>query len=391
MNNLQRGIIDLVKAALTGENITLPADFDWSAAGPLGASHSILPMLYYGALHAGVSLPDAVRSRLEAAAMRGVFIDQNQLYEIGRIRACFLENGIDFMPLKGCLLKGLYPQTDMRPMGDADILIKMDQYDTIRPLMEQLGYEAVLESDHELVWEKKGALYLELHKRLIPSYNKDYYAYFGDGWKLARKTDTTEYTMGDEDQFIYLFTHYAKHYRDSGIGIRHLVDLYMYLRAKPQMDWTYVERELDQLQLLPFCRNTLATMDVWFKGAADTEMTDFITDRIFGSGSFGTRENALLSEGLKSSKSGTKEQVQTRKRLAMIFPSAAVLTPKYPILGKCPWLLPFMWLHRWVAALLFKRDIIRREQGRVNVMTADNIAAYQDDLNYVGLDFNFEE
>ena len=61
MNNLQRGVIDLVKAALTGEKITLPADFDWSVAGPIGVSHSILPMLYYGAANAGVTLPEEVQ------------------------------------------------------------------------------------------------------------------------------------------------------------------------------------------------------------------------------------------------------------------------------------------------------------------------------------------
>ena len=114
-------------------------------------------------------------------------------------------------------------------------------------------------------------------------------------------------------------------------------------------------------------------------------------DRIFGSGSFGTQKNSLLSEGLKNSKSGTKEGVQTRKRLVMAFPSAKALAPKYPVLNKCPWLLPAVWVYRWVAALLFKRDTIRREQDKVNVMTAENIAAYQDELNYVGLDFNFEE
>lgn len=390
MNNLQRGIIDLVQAALTGESVTLPADFDWAAAGPIGVAHSILPMLYYGAQNGGVTLPGEVQKRLESAAMKSLFIDQNQIYEIDRIRTCFVENGIDFMPLKGCLLKALYPRTDMRPMGDADILIKTEQYDAIRPLMEGLGYESKLESDHELVWQKS-TLYLELHKRLIPSYNRDYYAYFGDGWKLARKTATTEHVMGDEDQFIYLFTHYAKHYRDSGIGIRHLVDLHLYLQAKPQMDWAYIEQELEKLQLLPFCRNTLSVIDVWFKGAADTALTDFITDRIFGSGSFGTQKNSLLSEGLKNAKSGSAEAVQTRKRMAMVFPSAKALAPKYPVLDTCPWLLPFVWVYRWVAALLFKRDKIRREQDKVNVMTAENISAYQDELNYVGLDFNFEE
>lgn len=391
MNSLQRGIIDLIYTALTKEPITLPSDFDWDAACSLGANHQILTMLYYGARNAGVTLPQAWRERLEYAAIQGVFRDQNQLYELERIRTCFLENGIEFMLLKGALLKVLYPQTDMRPMGDADILIKTAQYDKIVPLMEQLGYTAELESDHELVWQKPGALYLELHKRLIPSYNKDYCAYFGDGWTLARSTDTTEYVMGDEDQFIYLFTHYAKHYRDGGIGIRHLVDLHVYRQAKSSLDWAYIDQELEKLQLLTFCRNSMATLDVWFNGASDTPMSDFITEHIFGSGPFGTKEKSIMADALKVSKTVEKENVQKQKRWKVFFPSFAAMSNAYPWASKSRLLLPFAWVYRWVVVLIFRRESIEIQRKQIGSLTVENITAYQDELNYVGLDFNFEE
>ena len=51
--------------------------------------------------------------------------------------------------------------------------------------MQNLGYSEGSESDHELIWRKGNKILIELHKRIIPSYNKDYYAYFGDGWQLA--------------------------------------------------------------------------------------------------------------------------------------------------------------------------------------------------------------
>jgi len=391
MNALQRSILDLLKSCLTHEKTQLSADFDWQYACQLGKAHQILPMLYYGALQSEAVVPPAVREYLERAAVHSVFVDQNQLYEIALLREQFLQNGVEFMLLKGVLLKQMYPQTDMRPMGDADILIKTEQYAIIKPIMQQLGYEEVLESDHELVWDKKGALYAELHKRLIPSYNKDYYSYFGDGWRLAQPVEGTEYRMRDEDQFIYLFTHYAKHYRDAGIGIRHLMDLHVFLQAKPTLDWGYVEAELEKLQLLTFCRNSLETIDVWFKGKEDTPMSDFMTDRIFGSGSFGTQENQHLSEGVKTTKTAPKEKVQQKKVLRLIFPSVEVLALKYSILRKMPFLLPFVWIYRWIAALLFKWNIIHSHWEGVKVMTEENVAAYQDELNYVGLDFNFEE
>ena len=391
MNLLQRGILDLLKACLTGQKATPDDAFDWEFVYRIGKSHQILPMLYYGVLESEVEIPEEIRGKLETVTFQSVFIDQNQLYEISQIKKQFEENAIDYVPLKGMILKHLYPKTEMRTMGDADILIRTEQYEKIKPIMLQLGYEEILESDHELIWDKRGALHLELHKRLIPSYNKDYYAYFGDGWKLAHRTDSSKYEMRDEDQFIYLFTHYAKHYRDAGIGIRHLVDLYVFLRAKPDLNWNYVNCELERLQLLDFCRNSLETVWVWFDGKTDSEMSDFITNRIFGSGSYGTRENHLLSDGLKTSKSVTKDQVQKTKMLKLIFPSAKALSAKYTVLKKMPFLLPLVWVYRWIVAVLFKRRNIKKQRDAVNMMSSENISAYQDELNFVGLDFNFEE
>ena len=198
----------------------------------------------------------------------------------------FEENGIDHMPLKGTLLKPLYPKSELRCMSDADILIKPEQYEAIRSIMLKLGYTEGLESDHEYIWKKENFFTAELHKRLIPSYNKDYYEYYGDGWQLGKIVNGYCYAMTDEDQLIYLFTHFAKHYRDSGIGIRHLIDLEIYLKKKPELDFAYIDRELQKLQLDVFYGNVLKTLKAWFEGGDEDEVTDFVTERIFGSGSY---------------------------------------------------------------------------------------------------------
>lgn len=391
MDLLQRGILDLLGSCLDGKRSALPADFDWRKACEIGKAHQILPMLYYGALQSEVEIPDDIKDFLERVTFQSIFIDKNQMYALVELERSFQENGIEYLPLKGALLKNLYPKTEMRSMGDADILIRLEQYEAIKPILLQLGYEEILESNHELVWDKRGALHLELHKRLIPSYNKDYYAYFGDGWNLAHKSEGSRFEMKKEDQFIYLFVHYAKHYRDAGIGIRHLTDLYVYQKANADMDVAYVERELERLQLLDFYRNSVETVSVWFNGKPNTEMSDFMTDRIFKSGSYGTREKQTLSEGLKQSKEISVEKVQKNKLRSLIFPSANALSQKYRCLKRAPWLLPFIWIYRWTAAILFKPKNIKRQRETVSAMSSENILAYQRELNYVGLDFNFEE
>ena len=390
MQALQRGIIDLVKACLTKEKAEIGSEFDWDAAYEIGRKHDIIPMLYYGAAESGIQPPEEVRRKLRLVTIKCTMLDRNQRSEVEKIEQSFEARGIDYLPLKGVAMKQRYPRPELRTMGDADILIREEQYADIRPIMDELGLTEILESDHELVWDKPGLLHLELHKRLIPSYNKDYYAYYGDGWKLAQKTESNRYAMRAEDEFIYLFTHYAKHFRDGGVGIRQVADLFVFLRTYPELDGQYIETELAKLSLDVFYRNTRATLSTWFENGRNTDMTDFITEKLFASGSFGKDEDHVVASGVRAAATEKPELVKWHKRIQIIFPSAKAMSKNYPVLKSCKLLLPFVWVHRWVKVLLFKRGNIQRNFDRINTLTAENIRERQAELNYIGLNFNFD-
>lgn len=387
MDSQQRAVIDIVYSAFTGEKISLPNDFDFSNGVKIAKRHKIEVMFYYGALNCGFEKNASMRELFMPVSVN-IAADEQQVFSVKELFAAFDEQKIDYMPLKGVLLKNIYPKSEMRSMSDADILIKTEQYDKIRAVMLKLGYNAVLESDHELVWNRN-SISIELHKRLIPSYNKDYYSYFGDGWRLAKVKNGTAYSMTDEDQLIYLFTHFAKHYRDGGIGIKHMTDLWVYRKSKPNLDEKYIKNELTALQLFDFYVNIKNTLSVWFDGKKEDPKTDFITDVIFNSGVYGTRDKHAVSDAVKLSKSTDK--VKTKKVFKLLFPSCRVLSVKYPCLKKAPFLLPFVWIYRIFTTVLFRSDKVKKQAQAIDKMNADNINDYRQSLNYVGLDFNFKE
>lgn len=392
MTDFERGIIDLVKAGVTEKSVSLSQSFDWEQAFKMALKHQIVPMLYYGVKNSKLNVPADILSKLELAAFSSVAVSSKQMYTLEEVFEAFEKNGIEYMPLKGSVLKSLYPKPEMRQMGDADILIKPKQYDKIKPIMLELGFEEKIESDHELNWVKKGILLLELHKRLIPSYNKDYYAYFGDGWRLARKTETSRFEMSDEDNLIYMFTHYAKHYRDGGIGIRHLVDFYVFLNTKKDINKAYIEKELKKLQLFEFYKNSMRTLSVWFEEAESDEITDFMTSKIMGSGSYGTTDAHIISSAVKTSKTAKTEKViKLKKIFDMVFIPYKNMKQLYPSLKKLPFLLPIMWIIRLVNTIFNRQDKIKKHNEELKLMSAENITKYQDELDFVGLDFNFKE
>ena len=391
MDAQQRSVIRIINSALTGEKYEIPADFDLQAAAKLAKKHSIVALFYYGALNCGISPDEAVMQELFTITCQYMVVSQAQMHKIYQLFAEFDSKKIEYMPLKGTVLREMYPKTEMRSMSDADILIKTQQYEQIKPIMQSLGYTEDVESDHEFVWTSTSA-YIELHKRLIPSYNKDYYSYFGEGWSLAKVCKGTRYFMTDEDQMIYLFTHFAKHYRDAGIGIKHIVDLWIYRKNKPELDEKYIETELKKLQLYDFYLNIIDTLAVWFKNAEDSPVSDLITDVIFNSGVFGTNQVLILSRAVKTSKqSGSTKSVKAYRIFHGVFLPYRKMASQYPILKKYQFLLPFLWIVRIFDILLFRREVITANQKELSAVTAEAIDDYQNSLNFVGLDFNFKE
>ena len=387
MNITQQGVIALLKSAITGKKMALPEQFDMAQAYPVLRHHSITAMGYVGAVNCGIdkNLPVMQKLRMDYAAC--LMNSQGQVAEIARVCQAFEQNGIHYMPLKGCNIKTLYPNHELRGMSDADILIRQEQYDKIGPVMKQLGFEEKQETDHELIWESK-ALYLELHKQLVPQGNRDYHRYYKDGWSFAKKQNGFCHAMTDEDQFVYLFTHFAKHYRNGGVGCRHVVDLWVYQCSYPDLDKDYIQKELESLGLREFYCNMLQLLQVWFFDAARDERTSFMTGVIFANGNWGNANTHALAEFVRSKKKKDSAQKGKLRWLAKrIFPSKSRLAYQYPVLKKWPVLLPFVWVWRCVNVVLFQRRRLQMEYRTLTGISRDAIEMQEQALAYVGLRF----
>lgn len=383
------GILTLLKSAIIQQKIALPEGFQLQDADDHINRHHIASLIYEGALLCNIPQNDIRLLQLFQKYCKALQVSERQLRELERIYNAFEENGIDYMPLKGCKMKALYPKPELRNMGDADILIRTEQYDKIRSVMQSLQFTEGEETVHELVW-KSDALYLELHKHLIPSYNRDFYGYFGEGWARAKLLRGTQYTMTPEDEFIFLFTHFAKHYRDGGIGCRHVVDLWVFLRSHPELDLDYIQTELKKLQLLDFYCNIRRLISTWFEDQESDSRTDFLTEFIFASGSFGQIENRVLSRAVRDANHsvlGFSGKLLYLWQTA--FPGIKILREKYTILKKHPYMLPLVWLIRPFYKVLFEWRSLRQQQRNLAAFDEDGMENHQKMLHYVGLDYNF--
>ena len=385
MTTTRQGILALVKSAILQAPQVLPEGFDLEAAYPVIRSHQISTLAFEGALLCGIPRSHPVMQKLFQSYCKALAVTEGQQREINRITAAFQEAGIHYMPLKGFNMRPRYPKPELRLMGDIDVLIRLEQYSEIESIMRNLGYERVIESDHEMIWEKS-ALHVELHKRIVPSYNKDLYAYFGTGWDFAHSEKDFCHSMTAEDEFVYIFSHFAKHYRDGGIGCRHVSDLWVFLRTYSALDEAQVEHKLSQLGLLEFYGNIRRLIAVWFEDADADEKTEFMTEFLFDSGVWGAHEAHVLSQGLRNSRgghNGLAGKLTYLCRLAL--PNQLAMKQLYPVLQKYPALLPAYWLWRPIDKTAIQRKSMDNHREKLAMLTTDKLEDRRAALRYVGL------
>lgn len=387
MNAIQQGVIALMKSALTGEKIALPEQFDIEQAYPFLRGHGIMAMGYVGALRCGIDKTIPVMQKLRRDYAACLLNSQQQMAQIERLYQAFEENGIDYMPLKGCNLKKLYPSHELRGMSDADILIRQDCYDVIRSVLMKMGFEEQYETDHELVWRSK-ELCLELHKQLVPCGNKDYHRYYRNGWQFAKQQSGCRHSMSVEDEFVFIFTHFAKHYRNGGVGCRQVVDLWVYQQCFSQLNMSYIRKELAVLGLDAFFENVQVLLAVWFGETETNKKTDFMTEVIFLNGNWGTVNTHAIAELIRNRRGKASVwRGKFRWFMKRVFPSKKQLSYKYPLLKKWPVFLPIVWIWRSVYTVFCQRDKLRGDYRKMGKISSHQIEEQEQALAYVGLYF----
>lgn len=393
LSSFERDVLSLIKAGLLNVKASVSEDFDFEAAYTLACEQQIVPIVYYGASTLdGFDKLDVSQKFLNMTA-KCTFHSENQLSELEEVFRRFNSEGVEHLRLKGTVLKKMYPYPEMRLMGDADIFIRLEQYELVKRIFTELGYTYLLESDHEITWKKENGMLIELHKHVMPTYNKDFHDYYKDSWdRLTRVDGSCEYKMSPSDMFVYLFAHYARHYRDGGVGIKFIVDLYVMMNKMDGLDYGYIEAELDKLSLTAFWQNTKMLIDVWFNGASGNEITDFMSARMFNSATYGRALDKLVASGAKASgDNGSASDVRKKRVRASLFPPVKTMSYMYPVLKKAPILYPFVWLHRAFCLVFLRKDKIKQRLDSNKQITDEKIDKYKAELDFVGLSFAKEE
>ncbi len=295
-------------------------------------------------------------------------IRKNMLLDLEREKLCaYLEkNRIWYMPLKGSVLKDLYPKYGMRQMADNDILFDSRFRKAVKDYFEAHHYDVISydKSIHD-IYEKPPVLNFEMHTSLFgKSHDEKWKAYYKDiQTRLEKENDNGYgYHFSDEDFYIYITTHEYKHYSGSGTGLRSLLDCYVYLQKKADsLDWNYIGTECGKLGVSDFEKQRRELAIRIFAASANAEISETqMLDYYLKSGTYGTLEHAVKVRRKKyADKTGKTSKLSYM--MNRLFPDREWYEACHPFYNRHPYFKPFFAMLRLFRGVCLRSKAIASE------------------------------
>ena len=305
-------------------------------------------------------------------------------YELSRISSLFEENSIDFIPLKGAVIRDLYPQRWMRTSADIDILLRAEQEEAAEELlMKKLGYEQDKEhagAHHASFYAPKNHVHIEPHRMLFHESHSDRAAgFFINVWDRALPDpdgSRHRFVLSDADLYTFHVAHMEKHFHQSGgCSVKGLIDLWLLNRIS-SADTDGRRRSLEKCGLTTFENKMRGLIDAWMDGRpAENELLE---QYILAGYLYGSNE--------RRAKIDTRKTGKIRYILGRVFMPIDLMKINYPVLEKRPYLLPFTWVARWTGIFNKKRRTRIKTQLSSSI-TADSssLEKLQELSDYLGI------
>ena len=309
--------------------------------------HDLAHLLDYAYKKSGIGIDDGdVAYKFIRYQALSVMRHEDLSLALTNVSELFEQNGICFVPLKGAVIKNLYPQRWMRTSCDIDILVHEEDLEKAEKLLcEKLGYTSKGERDyHDISLFSDTGVHVELHFNIKENMeNIDRLLEKVWDYALPKTAGSYEYVLTNEFLLFQHIAHMSYHVVGGGCSIRYFLDLYL-LDNKLEYDKSVFEKMLSDCALEKFYELSLKLANIWFSDEEHDEITLIYQKYLLNGGVYGTKINGIAAN---SDKKSTFSYVMGR-----VFMPYEQLCLKYPSLKGKKLLLPFYQVRRWCGALV---------------------------------------
>lgn len=285
------------------------------------------------------------------------------------------EKGIETCILKGESVSRFYHTPIARISGDFDILINPKKLDLCLEVLRENGFDTgeIVYESHQVECVHPVIGLVEIHIMMYGKRTED--VCFNNEVKykepyinIEAEDGTIYQTLGITDNFMYLLLHFMKHFLSSGVGIRQLLDVLLYVKNNYSLiDWEYANTAITNLGFKKMFDCMIAIGIKYFmfpkdliavKSVDETLVGKIFDDMMLG-GVFGhndaTRQGfyeIYLNERCKKIKNKSYENYKSKRKLTRLFPNEEFMSVNFPYVTKSKLLLPIAWIHRIIKGIL---------------------------------------
>lgn len=324
----------------------------------LAKRHDVAHLLVYGLYQNGLTAMEDGQMDM----MKAVFRYEQLTYDLEALCNVLEESGVDFMPLKGAVIRRYYAEPWMRTSCDIDVLVRKDDLDrAVSVLAQKLQYVKKEHGPHDVSLFSPSGNHVEIHFELVEEGRANRAAaILASVWEKAPKKAGYQHCreMTDEHFYFYHMAHMAKHFAVGGCGLRPFLDTWI-LDHLETADVQKRDELLFQGELKTFAVAVRRLNRVWFGGEEADLLSLQMQDFVLQGGVYGSTDNRVA---LRQSEKGGRFGYL----LSRVFVSRQQLKRYYPILERHPWLMPVMQMRRWF--MIFRSDVAQmaRDEIRAN-------------------------
>jgi hypothetical protein len=335
-------LISVIKSQMEGAPAS---EVEVASVLPLAKKHD-LAQFVYAAVHDQKNL-----ARIVARMMWVDAATQQAMEILGQAQ-------IAHIPLKGAVLRGMYPEMWMRTCSDVDVLVHEDDLDRAVEALGRGGFQVKREKDfHDITLVAESGVCLELHFNLregiVPMDRV-----LDRVWDYAAPAGDPPFRYQESPEF-FLFhhmAHMAYHFKEGGCGVRPFLDLWL-LEQKLDVDRTVYRQLLREAELEKFEENACKLARHWFGDAPEVQPDPLLLHMetyVLNGVADRARTQCMV---IHQERAGGKARYFAQR----IFLPYETMTILYPVLHKHKWLTPILEVHRWGKALLGARQKTMRE------------------------------
>lgn len=318
-----------------------------------------------------IRIPDENQVLLQWKEEKNKAIAKNLMMDAAREQLfAFMEKReIWHVALKGIVLSRMYPKYGMRQMADNDILFDPSFRQEVHDWFVEQGYEAKsYQRVYHDVYLKSPIYNFEMHTALffksVQLPFEKYYRTIKDKLLVA-PGKIFERCMTDEDFYLYFLAHEYKHYSSNGVGLRFILDLYVYLSTKNKLNWKYLNSELEKIELLIFEKEMREIAQKIFDPKRNkdsfSKREKMVIKSLIFSRTYGARNDFLYNQVKMEQKIGKNIFIKLIYLRHRIFPDQLYMDMW------CQRYAPYFFQHQWLMPIapfwrIIKRGIKKRKQ-----------------------------